>query len=183
MPDKFVLKCTHNSGGVVICSDKNNFSIEKAKKTPSDAIIHTYTLENDELITNIKYQDKNKLAIECNRGIKVLEDENTEDLIDFSNKKVQFADIELNNYVYQIVEETTSLLKTESTIKFKNIQNKKESIYILSGTAKKVYSSGEIVAVNLGSEVYFVNNSGWLVKKYTSTQEVQKIVLCQMNLS
>jgi hypothetical protein len=32
LPDRFVLKCTHDSGGVVICNDKNNFDIRKAKK-------------------------------------------------------------------------------------------------------------------------------------------------------
>lgn len=32
LPQKFVLKCTHNSGGVVICKDKNSFDIEKAKR-------------------------------------------------------------------------------------------------------------------------------------------------------
>lgn len=31
LPDKFVLKCTHDSGSVVICSDKSSFDYEKAK--------------------------------------------------------------------------------------------------------------------------------------------------------
>lgn len=32
LPNQFVLKTTHDSGGVVICKDKENFNIEKAKK-------------------------------------------------------------------------------------------------------------------------------------------------------
>ena len=31
LPDRFVLKCTHDSGGVVICKDKNQFDIDKAR--------------------------------------------------------------------------------------------------------------------------------------------------------
>lgn len=31
LPNKFVLKTTHDSGGVVICSDKGNFNFKKAK--------------------------------------------------------------------------------------------------------------------------------------------------------
>lgn len=31
LPDQFVLKCTHDSGGVVICKDKNSFDIEAAR--------------------------------------------------------------------------------------------------------------------------------------------------------
>lgn len=32
LPNQFVLKCTHDSGGVVICKNKNNFNIEIARK-------------------------------------------------------------------------------------------------------------------------------------------------------
>lgn len=32
LPNKFVMKCTHDSGGVVICRDKKNFDINIAKK-------------------------------------------------------------------------------------------------------------------------------------------------------
>ena len=32
LPDQFVLKCTHDSGGLVICKDKKNFDVKKAKK-------------------------------------------------------------------------------------------------------------------------------------------------------
>lgn len=32
LPDKFVLKCTHDSGGLAICKDKNSFDVRKAKK-------------------------------------------------------------------------------------------------------------------------------------------------------
>ena len=32
LPDQFVLKCTHDSGGLVICKDKSKFNVEKARK-------------------------------------------------------------------------------------------------------------------------------------------------------
>lgn len=32
LPDQFVLKCTHDSGGLVICSNKSNLDIKSAKK-------------------------------------------------------------------------------------------------------------------------------------------------------
>ena len=32
LPDQFVLKCTHDSGGLVICCDKNAFGVEEAKE-------------------------------------------------------------------------------------------------------------------------------------------------------
>lgn len=33
LPDSFVLKCTHDSGGVIVCKNKKNFNKEKAKKS------------------------------------------------------------------------------------------------------------------------------------------------------
>jgi len=32
LPNQFVIKCTHDSGGVVICKDKNSFDIKSAQK-------------------------------------------------------------------------------------------------------------------------------------------------------
>ena len=32
LPERFVLKCTHNSGGVILCANRRDFSIESAKK-------------------------------------------------------------------------------------------------------------------------------------------------------
>lgn len=36
LPDQFVLKCNHDSGGVVICRDKSAFDVEEAKKKLRD---------------------------------------------------------------------------------------------------------------------------------------------------
>lgn len=38
LPDKFVLKCTHDSGGIVICKDKNKFDVKEAKKIINKSI-------------------------------------------------------------------------------------------------------------------------------------------------
>ena len=32
LPDQFVLKCTHDSGGLVICRDKSKFDVASARK-------------------------------------------------------------------------------------------------------------------------------------------------------
>ncbi|MDO9155208.1 MAG: ATP-grasp fold amidoligase family protein [Paludibacter sp.] len=38
LPDKFVLKTTHDSGGVVICKDKTNFDIKNARKIINNSL-------------------------------------------------------------------------------------------------------------------------------------------------
>lgn len=38
LPNRFVLKCTHDSGGLVICQDKSKLDIEKAKRTINNSL-------------------------------------------------------------------------------------------------------------------------------------------------
>lgn len=42
LPDKFVLKCTHDSGGVVICRDKSSFDFGEAKHILEKSLSHNY---------------------------------------------------------------------------------------------------------------------------------------------
>lgn len=42
LPNQFVLKCTHNSGGLVICKDKNNLDINKAKQKLEKSLKQNY---------------------------------------------------------------------------------------------------------------------------------------------
>lgn len=42
LPDRFVLKCTHDSGSVFICKDKNEMDKEKAKTKINDALKTNY---------------------------------------------------------------------------------------------------------------------------------------------
>ena len=42
LPDQFVLKCTHDSHGVIICRDKNKLDINSAKKQLSEALKRNY---------------------------------------------------------------------------------------------------------------------------------------------
>lgn len=42
LPNRFVLKCTHNSGGVIVCMDKQSFDIDKARKVIEDCLRENY---------------------------------------------------------------------------------------------------------------------------------------------
>lgn len=43
LPDKFVLKCSHDSGGLVICKDKSKLDMKKARKRIDFALGETIT--------------------------------------------------------------------------------------------------------------------------------------------
>lgn len=42
LPDMFVLKCTHDSGGVVVCKDKSSFDLDAARKRIERGLKHDY---------------------------------------------------------------------------------------------------------------------------------------------
>ena len=42
LPDRFVLKCTHDSGGLVICKDKRTFDVQKAKEKINKSLKNNY---------------------------------------------------------------------------------------------------------------------------------------------
>lgn len=42
LPNKFVMKCTHDSGSTIICKNKNEFNIKKAKKKINRALKKNY---------------------------------------------------------------------------------------------------------------------------------------------
>lgn len=48
LPNQFVLKCTHDSGGVVICKDKNKWDISKAREIMTNALECKYYLKGRE---------------------------------------------------------------------------------------------------------------------------------------
>lgn len=48
LPDRFVLKCTHDSGGLVICKDKNKLDFAKAKRIIEQSLKYDYYIYSRE---------------------------------------------------------------------------------------------------------------------------------------
>lgn len=177
--NKYMSFAEINTSGTLIKSTIKTVSIEKAKSTPAESIINTYNAEDNNLIMNIKYQEKNRLACMYNNSIHVIQGDKDEELIALNkkDKKITFADIELNNYAYAITEKSAGLFKANSTLELYNTASKRDNIYNYNGVAKKIYSNDGVVAVDLGTEIHFVGTNGWLLKKYVSNQEVKKIIV------
>lgn len=153
-------------------------SMQKAQETPSEAIISTIKAPNDEVVLNIKYQDGNRLICMYDNSISSIQNNEEEVLLNLNEegKKSTFADVELNNSILRISEKS-GLLSTESNVELMNTGNKIVSNYTIDGSVKEIYTYNNFIALNLGSEVHFINNGGWLSKKYMSSQEVRKILL------
>lgn len=168
-----------NTSGTTLQSTIKIVSIQKAKTTPAESIIYTYTEPNGNFITNIKYQEGNRLVCMYNDGIYTIKNESNEQVVSLveEGNNISFGDIELSNYVYRVLEKTY-LLNTQTNVEIINTSTKKTSIYPIDNVVKEMYSYNDKLAINLGSEVHFISTNGWLIKKYISSQEIAKIVMC-----
>lgn len=177
--NKYVGIAEVNTSGTLIQSNIKILSIAKAKENPTEAIVYTYNAPLNSLVLNIKYQNKNKLVCEYDNEIHVIKDNVDTKLTDINTdqEKITYYSIELDNNIVKNVEENASLFATNTAIKIINSTTQKENTYKFEGVIKEMYCCGSKIALNLGSEIYFVDTNGWLIKKYTSNQEVRKIVI------
>lgn len=137
----------------------------------------TYTGESNSLIINIKYQDKDKLVCMYDDSIHIISDDNDEVLVDNEDKKVTFSSIDLNNNIVNIEEKSSGLFTADSILNITNVDSKSTINYTVQDVTKELYTYEDIIALNLGSEVEFVNTSGWLVKRYVANQEITNMVV------
>lgn len=166
-----------NISGTFVQSDIKTLSIEKAKTSPNEANVFTYNADSNSLILNIKYQNNNKLVCMYDDSVHVIKNNEDTKVADINSSGMTFYSIELNNHLVGTVESTSGLLDTQTSVQIINMDNQNQSTYNFNGVTKELYSYGNKIALNLGSEVHFIETNGWLIKKYTSSQEIRKIVI------
>ena len=175
--NKYLAIAEVDTSGSIIQSDVKVISIDKASTDPTNSLENTYRSESNKLITNIKYQDKNKLVCMYTDSIHEIEDGQDVTLVDNSNKKVIFQSINLSNNICSIEEKSSGLFTADSLVNIINVGSKEEKQYTADSIAKEMYTYGNIIALNLGTEIEFINTDGWLVKRYVANQEITNIVV------
>ena len=171
--NKYLAIAEIDTSGTMIQSNVRIISIND----PANEQDETYQGEANKLITNIKYQDKNKLVCMYTDCIHVIEDKQDKAIINNENKKVTFQSVELTNHFISIEERASGLFTADSVVKIVNAENKNEKEYTINSSIKEISTYGNIIALNLGTEVEFINTGGWLVKRYIANQEITQIAV------
>lgn len=166
-----------DTSGTIIQSNIKIISIDKASSDPTNSLENTYKGEADKLITNIKYQDKNKLVCMYTDSIHIIENNQDTILMNNENKKMIFQSIELTNHAVEVEEKSSGLFTADSIVNIINTDNKGTKEYTANSVAKEIYTYGNRIALNLGTEIEFINTDGWLVKRYIANQEITNIVV------
>ena len=96
LPNKFVIKCTHDSGGIAICKDKSNFDIYSTNKKIKKSLKNNYYYSGREW----PYKNvKPRIIVE-----KYMTDLKFNELRDYKffcfNGKVKFFKIDFDRFVY-----------------------------------------------------------------------------------
>lgn len=175
--NKYLSFCEMDLSGTLIESKIKTISIEKAKQDPSNSIMYTYEIPSNVLVTNLEYHEKDELMCACDKEIYVLKNGNMQTVTSLDQSNITFAGVKLSKSYFKVIEDIQGINNQNTNIEIHNTANNNAYLYTINGVAKEVYSQNGVIAVNLGTEAYFINETGWLIKKYTSTQEIKKIVV------
>ena len=178
--NKYVAIGEIDTSGTTIQSNIKILSVEKAKSDAKETIIKKHMSENGKIITNVEYQDNNQIICMYEDIIERINTNNDEtQKINIDTNKISYLSIELNNNYAYIEEEKEGIFEISSNIHIINTLNNQEITYKIDDIAKQMYTNENIIAVNVGTDIYFIDSKGWLIKKYTSNQEITKVKLSQ----
>lgn len=163
--------------GVMLQSSIRVISMEKARADPGNSIINIYHADVGKLIMNIEYQNKDRILCIYNDSIEIVENEKRNILTKLDNPKITFATIELKNNIATVEEKETDKYTGMSSVLIMNVSNNKIKKYETEEIAKEIYTCENAIALNFGTDLHIMNTHGWLMKKYISSQEINKIVM------
>jgi hypothetical protein len=179
--NKYLSFAEIDTSGTLVQSIVKTIVIKDATSSAESKIAYTYEMPTNILTVNLRYQGSKNLISMCNNGIYLLSDGNTQLLMDFEEdeKNYTFAGIDLINNIYEVEEISDDISNQTSIIKFVNTGTQKCHSYSVSSIAKGTTSAGDNIAINTGTEIYFVSTRGWLKKKYVAKEEIRDIVLSE----
>ena len=175
--NKYLAIAEVDTSGTIIQSNVRITSIEKAKTDPLNSIEKNYKSEQNKLLVNIAYQDKDRMVCMYTDTINVIENDQESVIFDNKDKKITAQSIDLKDYFTTIQEETSGFFSANSVINIVNVENKNVQNYTVETSVKELYTGGNMIALNLGTEVEFINTSGWLVKRYVANQEISNVTV------
>lgn len=163
--------------GTIVKSNIKIISISLAQTEPDKSVINKYESATGEIVSNIQYQDKDYAICMFNKYIQKVGVDNNERLLDFDSNSL-FVDINLKDSIAMVRKQSSGLFSYEYEMRIKSTSGISENLYILeSNVPKDILISGNIIGIDLGTEVRIVNSKGMLLKKYKSNQEIKGLAI------
>lgn len=162
--------------------DTNGVTLESAIKliniqTASNEEVKKYELGNDEMISNIEFDQYNHLVIMTDAGVKLLKGDSVSEFIDF--KEENFTQCIISNskkvVAVKVVEE--GLFSIKCYICIYDLNSNDVKTYELDDTPNSVVTCNDIVAVDTGRKIIFLNSNGTFLKKCEYSGQLKDLVL------
>ena len=150
-------------------------SVGLASTSSENATINTYEAESNKLLTGMNFQSKNVLVCSFEDYVLKMTDSSSDRLYEFSDLTA-YLEVDSRKGFVRIDKEESSVFKSDYRLKITN-ENNSEKVYILEGSIKSLVCKDNKIALNLGKEVQFIDNNGWLVKKFIGNQEVKSVLV------
>ena len=162
--------------GTLIQSNVKIISVENAQSEDKDAIIYTYNAEKDKILMNVMFQPNGEIICMYNNSVEKIKNDQNENIFTVNNSEITFLSTELNNHFVYVEEQINGIFDKDSILHIINTGDMQENMYKLDGVVKQLYSSNGTIVANVGTDVYFFNNRGWLIKKYKSNKEITNFI-------
>ena len=172
--NKYVAFAELDTSGALIQSNIEILSIDKAIQNEKEAIVYTYNANTAKMIVKIKYQTKGNLVCVYDDSVDIINNNNNEEVFTI-DKKITFTSAELKENIVYITEEQTGLFSSTSTATIVDTSSNHKTYFNFDEVTKELYTKNNIIGINIGSEIYFVNTNGLLIKKYISSQEITNV--------
>lgn len=163
--------------GTLLKSYVKIISVEKAKTSPDDSIIYTYESNSGDFILNINYESKDTAVCMFNKYVQTVSPTKDERIFEISKNDL-FVDVNLDSKVIYIDKQLSGLFSYEYELYLKSAVGNSEKLYILNNELPKSVSvSSNYVVLNFGNQIEVVNSNGWLVKRFSGTEQINSIVI------
>lgn len=135
-------------------------------------------MEENSLIVDIEYNDKNELLVLTDSKVKIINDSEALDILEYSYPSTLNITIENNKNIITIEKEEKGLFD----VKYKlcvyslgdEIERKEYELYDLP---KQIKSYKNVVAVAMENELLVINTSGKLLKKCNISRDLKSLVI------
>ena len=173
--NKNIAYCEIDTSGTLLQSKIEILSIEKANNELEKAKVFSYQADLSKMIVDIEYQDKGNLVCIYDDSVYGINQNENKQLLEINNT-ITFVSGKLNKSVVYISELTSGLFGKEAILNI--ISSSNQTIkYNLEENPKDLYTFDSIIGVNTGTDIYFINTLGLLVKMYSSNQEISNVLL------
>lgn len=138
--------------------------------------VETILIGTDTLVTDIEYSNKNELLILTDTGMLSINSEKTlKKLENFDIKTTLFSSIKDIISPVIIEKKSTGIFTNETNLKI--LKEEKTLEITVEQTPQSIETMNDIIALNLGNEVLFLNTNGKVVKRFELEKQLSAIKL------